>query len=64
MHMHLCFVLDLADQLYNLLGDWIGSRHYPIVTLAKEDYIALILCQLRYRGQRAAHLAHLGQALV
>ena len=41
--MHLCFVLGLADQFYNLLGDGIGSGHYPIITLAKEDYIALIL---------------------
>ena len=64
MHVHLRFALDLADELYNLLGERIGSRQYPIVTLAKEDYITLILRQLRYCGQRAAHLAHLSKALM
>ena len=64
MHMHLSLALDLADQLYNLLGDRIGSWYYPILTFAKEDYVTLVLRKLRYCGQWAAHLAHLGSAFV
>ena len=64
MHVHFGFLFDLPDQLYNLLGDGIGSWYDPILPLAEEDYITSILRQLRYCGQWAAHFAHLGQALV
>ena len=64
MHMHLRLPLGFLDQLDNLLGDRIGSWYNPILTFAKEDYVALILRKLRYCGQWAAHLAHLSQALV
>ena len=41
--VHLRFDLNLLDQFNYLLGEWVGSGDDPVLTLAKEDDIPLVL---------------------
>ena len=41
--VHLRFDLNLLDQFNYLLGEWVGSGDDPVLTLAKEDNVPLVL---------------------